>query len=272
MFDTIRYVNSRGEEIALGGGPWHYGATDLFDFEVAPVAIGSYIVDFEREMSTRTLTAILDGPLELRNELADVTAYDRAVGRPGAIWAGECYLRCWILGTSPDDWYQVDTMYEAELTVVSDEPVWVRSRSFTLTPAQERDGSGLDYPFDYEFDYDASAGTSVVLENPFRVPAKCDIVIPGPCSSPYVTIGQNRYQVDVAVPAGSLLIIRGYGGRGIFLRAPDGTERSVYRQGVRKEGARPFAEVPVGRSTATWVGGYSIEVILYEERDEPWWT
>ncbi|WP_305296548.1 hypothetical protein [Parvibacter caecicola] len=272
MVEEIRYVNNLGEEIVFGGGPWHFGETDLFDFEAEPVTIGGSIVGFERPMAKNSLTVILDGPLELRNRLADVTAYDRAVGKPGTLWACGAYRKCWIAGIKPEDWYMIGTMYEADLTVVADEAVWVRSVSKTLTPAQEKDGSGLDFPFDFPFDLDYSAGTSVMLENPFRVPAKCDIYIPGPCTSPHLIIGGNRYQVDTAVNAGSLLVIRGYGERGIFVRSPDGTERSVFRQGVREEGAHVFAEVPVGNSVAAWVGSYNIEVVLYEERDSPWWT
>lgn len=272
MIEEIKYVNSLGEEIAFGGGPWHFGDTDLFDFEAEPVTVGGSIVGFERPMVKNSLTVMLDGPEELRNRLSDVTAYDRAVGKPGTLWAAGCWRKCWVAGLKPDDWYKIDTMYEADLTIVADEAVWVRSVSATLTPAQESDGSGLDFPFDYSHDYDYSAGTSVVLENPFRVPAKCDIVIPGPCSSPYLVIGPNRYQVDVLVSAGSLLVIRGFGDKGIVVRSPDGTERSAFRQGVREPGAMVFAEVPPGKSVAAWVGPYSIEVTLYEERDSPWWT
>lgn len=272
MIDKLRYVNNLGEEIVFGEGPWNFGETDLFDFEAEPVTIGGSIVGFERPMAKNSLTVILDGPEELRNRLSDVTAYDRAIKKPGTLWAGDGYRKCWVAGLKPDDWYQIGTMYEADLTIVADEAVWVRSVSKTLAPAQEKDGSGLDFPFDFEFDFDYSAGTSVVLENPFRLPAKCDIVIPGPCASPYVIIGGNRYQVNTTVEKGSLLIIRGYGERGIFIRSSDGTERSVFRQGVRDDGAHVFAEVPVGKSVAAWVGAYSIEVILYEERDSPWWT
>ncbi len=39
---------------------------------------------------------------------------------------------------------------------------------------------------------------------------------------------------------------------------------------MTEDGARPFAEIPVGRSVASWSGSYNVEVVMYEERCSPW--
>lgn len=270
MIGTIRYVNSIGEEIVLGEGFWHYGKTDIFDTSCAHRSIGGRITGFERDIREMSLTVELAGPEEERRRLADVTSYDVRTGQPGTLWANGCSMRCWIPGAALSDWYQLEDRLTAELTVVSDDPVWVRSASVTLESRDDLVVGGLDYPHDYPHDYLYSAGASVVMENPFRLPAKCDIYIPGPCSDPYVIIAGNRYQVLGDVDKGQLLIIKGYGDREIVVRHSDGTVRNVFDKRVTEDGARPFAEIPVGRSVASWSGSYNVEVVMYEERTSPW--
>lgn len=212
MIGAIRYVNSIGEEIAFGEGCWHYGKTDIFDTSCAHRSIGGRITGFERNIREMSLTVELAGPEEERRRLADVTSYDVRTGQPGTLWADGCSMRCWIPGAALSDWYQLEDRLTAELTVVSDDPVWVRSASVTLESRDDLVVGGLDYPHDYPHDYLYSAGASVVMENPFRLPAKCDIYIPGPCSDPYVIIAGNRYQVLGDVDKGQLLIIKGLRG------------------------------------------------------------
>ena len=270
MIETIRYVNSIGEKIAFGEGCWHYGKTDIFDTSCAHRSIGGRITGFERDIREMSLTVELDGPEKERGRLADVTAYDVLTGNPGALWANGCSMRCWIPGIAVSDWHQLDDMLTADLTVVSDRPVWVRRASATLESRSGLSAGGLNYPHSYPHNYLYSSGASSALENPFRLPAKCDIYIPGPCTDPYVIIAGNRYQVRGSVERGQLLVIRGFGERGVFVRHSDGTERSVFDRRVTGEGCRPFAEVPPGRSVASWSGAYNVEVVMYEERTSPW--
>ena len=270
MIGTIRYVNSIGEEIVFGEGFWHYGKTDIFDTSCAHRSIGGRITGFERDIREMSLTGELAGPEEERRRLADVTSYDVRTGRPGTLWANGCSMRCWIPGAAISDWYQLEDRLTAELTVVSDDPVWVRSASVTLTARTDLEYGGLDYPHDYPHDYKSSAANSMAIVNPFRLPAKCDIYIPGPCRDPYVIIAGNRYQVRTEVQEGQLLVIRGYGDREIAVRHSDGTERNAFAERVTDDDARPFAEIPVGRHTASWSGSYNVEVVMYEERTSPW--
>ena len=270
MIDAIKYVNTLGEEIVFGGGPWHFGDTDLLDTSAAHRSIGGRITGFDREISEMSLDVWLDGPEDERRRLADVTSYDVRVGKPGTLYAGDCRMSCWIPGIAPHDWYQLPGLFGAELTIVADDPVWVREAAVTLESRDDRDLGGLNYPHDYPHDYLHSGGSSLVIENPFRLPAKCDIYIPGPASDPYVIIAGNRYQVRDSIDRGQLLVIRGFGERGIFVRHSDGTERNVFDKRVSEDGARPFAEIPVGRSVAKWSGSYNVEVVMYEERTLPW--
>lgn len=274
--ETMRYVNTIGEEVVFGGrgNPLFYGDTDIFDLDMSYRTIGSSITSFDTGIREMSLMAYLRGGSEEdAGRIIRSLVYDARVGTPGTLWAGQSYMKCYISGVKVSEWHYFDGMMNLELTVVADEPAWVRKASATLMRAQDEqgDGIGMDYPHDFPHNYCYSAGSSVVLENPFRLPAKCDIAFPGPCVRPYVIIGDNRYQVNVTADAGQLVIVRGFGQTpDIVVRHSDGTERSVFPLGVREEGAHIFAEIPVGSHSASWSGAYNIEVTMYEEAPTPW--
>lgn len=275
MIRELRYVNSRGDEVRFGGGsgPWRFGQLDIFDTEAQARTVGGAVTGFSHGVRELSLAVhMLEGSAAERNRLADVLDYDVRTGSPGTLWAGESRMRCWIPSRSMSEWSIYDSRCVLECTVLSDRPVWVRDVEIVLEARQDLVIGGLDYPHDHPHDYLYSAGASVRVSNPFMLPAKCDLAFPGPCVQPYVIIAGNRYQVMATVERGQLLLVRGYGDRGIVVRHSDGTERSVFAQGVREPGANIFAEVPVGESVAAWSGSYNVSVKLYEERTTPWWT
>lgn len=280
MIRQLRYVNSRGQEISFlaDKGPLLLGKTDIFDMERDYSAIGGTIVGFDAGIREASLAVLMrEGDAGLHDRFVDVVSYDLAVGRPGRLWAGKCWLRCWISGFELSEWGYYDSMCTWDCTVLTDRPAWVREETVTLTARDDLEIGGLDYPHDYPHDYLYSAGASVTLTNPYSLPAKCDIAVAGPCRHPYLIVGANRYQVLEDVDAGQLLLIRGFGGDGkrdIVVRHRDGTERSVFAKGVRdpRNGADVFAEIPPGKSVASWSGSYNVELKLYEERTSPCWA
>lgn len=275
MIRNLRYVNSRGDEARFGGreGPWRFGQLNIFDTAPEYTSVGGTVTGFHSGIRAMSLAAVMrEGSAAELDRLVDVLSYDLAVGEAGTLWAGGSFMRCWFAGWELSEWGHYDSMAVLDCTVLSDRPVWVRSAEQTLT-VREESGGGLDYPHGYPHDYLYGAGASQVVTNPFMLPAKLDIAIAGPCASPYVIVGGNRYQVMTSVDKGSLLLVRGYGPRrGCVVRASDGSERSVFAQRVAEEGADLFAEVPPGRSVAAWSGAYNVTLTMYEERWTPAWS
>lgn len=275
MIRKLRYVNSRGDEVAFGGGsgPWHFGKLDIFNLSLERTEVGGSVAAFHPGVREMSLAVFMrEGSAAEHDRFIDVVSYDTHMCQPGTLWAGDSWMRCWIPSVELSEWRHYDSMCVFDCTVLSDRPVWVRSVVQDITPAGELEIGGLDYPYDFPHDYLFSGGTSVTVRNPFMLPAKVDIAFPGPCVWPYVIIGPNRYQVRATVEAGQLLLVRGYGDKDIVVRHSDGTERSVFAQGVREDGAQIFAEVPVGDSVASWSGGYNVGLTLYEERMSPSWS
>lgn len=271
----LKYVNSKGDEIEFGGSssPWRLGATDIFNIEQEYRSTGGRITSFRHGIRELSLTVWTHhGTLAERDRLVDVISYDTAVGEPGTLYAGSSYMRCWIPAASIADWQYIEGLYTADLTVLSDEPVWVREHNITIAQHNGENYGGLNFPHTFPHNYLYVAGTSEYIENPFQLPAKVDIVFPGACPSPYVNIAGNRYQVDMDVQAGELLMIKGYGRkRDIVIRDAQGNDRSVLSRGVRQKGAHVFAKVPPGKSVASWFGAHNIGITLYEERLSPCW-
>ncbi len=277
MIHELRYVNSKGDEITFGGdhAKWRFGETDIFDMSLSYTSIAGRITSFLPGIRTASLRVFIrNGNLEDRNRLEDIFAYDTKMVTPGTLYAGGSYLKCYRQGVKPIDWHYFDGMYTADLSfVIEADSLWIRKVSYTLYQQIGERTGGLDYPHDYPHDYSYSAGTSTVITNPFEYPAKCNITFPGPCVDPYVIIGNNRYQVKGSAEKGQLILVQGFGRKKeIILRSSDGTERSIFSQGVREENARIFEQIPNGDNVASWAGVFNIEVDLFEERYSPWWT
>lgn len=272
VITQMRYVNSLGEEVSFGGGPspWRFGQTDLLDASLDHRSVGGAITSFDAGIAKRSLRVYLvDGTEEERDRFADVLGADARLMRPGTLWAGGCYMRCYASALAYSDWYQLDGMMTADVTFTAERPMWVRESSHVLAVYDEPAG-GLDYPHDHAYDYAYSSGTTAVIDNASPLPCRCDIAFPGPCDNPFVIIAGNRYQVMASAARGELIIVRGFGRRkDIVLRSASGAEQSIFAKGVREPGANVFAEVPPGQSVASWDGSSNIGVTLYEERWTP---
>lgn len=275
MERVIRYVNSRGDEVSFGAtsSPWKYSEADIFNLKQSYRTVGNTITSFMRdtqELGMRIFTN--SGSLKERNRIASVLMYDARVRKHGTLYAGGSYLKCYVQDISESDWFYFDEKLTADLTFVTDRPSWVRKETATLVASEPVEPTGLDYPHDYPFDYVYSAGTTDTVNNPFMLPARCDIVFPGPCVNPYVIIGGNRYQVNATAVQGQLIIVRGFEKPyDIVLKSANGDERSIFRYGVREKGAHVFADIPAGNHQASWAGAYNIEIAMYEESPVPFW-
>lgn len=273
MDNSITYVGSTGERVEMRiDGKWHYGETDLHDYEWAYDTVADRVAGFRREPRDYSLRVMMGGgDVDERNRAIEVFERDVAAAEPGTLVVGASSMRCWVTASSKSGWWYDEATMTMDLTVHADDPMWTREAGFEFTPRNSIDpGSGVDYPFDYAFDY-AAPDRSDLLENPFSVPCSCRITVYGPAVNPYLIIGDNRYQVDVTVEDGGLIIIDG-SARTITARAVNGVEVNAFALGVREEGASVFAKVPAGTSPVSWSGSFGFRIDVIEERSEPVWA
>lgn len=151
-------------------------------------------------------------------------------------------------------------------------PVWILEETRSFSPARE-DGEidGLDYPYDFDFDF-YSGSTSGSITNPLSWACDVRIVIYGAASNPYVFIGDNRYEVDVDVPEGGLLIIDGLDKSQIELRNQYGESENVFARridGAPGSGSYVFEKVRAGVNPVSWDGSFPFDITLCGERSFP---
>lgn len=132
----------------------------------------------------------------------------------------------------------------------------------------------LDYPHNYPYDYQKTSSTESITPS-VLTPSDVRLVIYGPAVNPYVIVGDNRYQVNVTVPAGGYLTVDGRD-KSILLTLADGTVQNVFSSGVRGGGAGGgsyiFEQIPAGESEVTYDGSFGFDLGWYEEEGEPPWS
>lgn len=207
------------------------------------------------------------------NTLRRMADADAAAQVPGLLTVdGEWNMRCYIVEMSASKTYMEGVQLSLTIALI-DECWWrVRLESF-VTGYNE---GGLDFPFDFPFDFNFKAGSGAV-HNGSDMPAPAIITFYGPCTNPYVTIGGNRYEVDVQVATGHRVVIDFTGAAPTVMHYDQyGNGYSVFSEAVRDGGlgggSYAFQPIPAGESAATWSGTFSWSVELREQDTEPLWA
>ena len=136
-------------------------------------------------------------------------------------------------------------------------------------------GLDLDYPHDYPHDYMPTVRNTTVV-NPMPAPMPFEMVWFGPVSKPQLTLGGNRYELDMDIPSGGYVTISSVEGeKSIILTIENGDTSNVFSKGVRTGGENGgsyiFQPIPSGELAAQW-NGFGIDLTIIEEASEPQWV
>lgn len=212
---------------------------------------------------------------ETANALRRVADADVTAGTPGTFVAqGEWRQRGYVLESNPDS---IHFGYlSTELTITLLDGAWWRLVS-TYFKADTDDGTSaayLDYLYDYEYDYAKRAAVSRVTPS-VLTPSDVHLVVYGPAVNPYVIVGDNRYQVNITVPAGGYLTVDGRE-KSITLTLADGTTQNAFSSGLRGSGEGGgqyiFEPIGAGAQDVAWDGSFGFDLGWYEEEGEPPWS
>lgn len=276
---TFRYVSNNGDAIEFGGASPYFADPDAFrDYEVDYNMVRNTVTRFSHEPASLTLPITISADTEeegaaLLDRLQKAFEHDVRAMRAGRFeiddyWAA-AFVSAFVL--SCDDSFGLWEV-EVECKVLLPDPVWVleRTREFSA----ERDGEegrGLNYPHNYPFNF--YSGVSIdTIDNDLSWACPVRIVIYGAATNPYIYIGDNRYEVDVEVPEGGLLVIDGLDKSKIELRDRYGNTENVFAKrisGAQGSGTYVFEPIPPGVNPVTWDGSFSFDVILCGERSFP---
>lgn len=273
MLEKIRYVNHLNEVIDFGENGIYVAKSDIHDYEWTASEKNGKISYFERKIRNRTLpvTILCNTPAEgiaARNRLMEVTEKDVIAMHPGRLLIGDYYYSCYINGSKKKNYLASRRLMEAELTIVSDAPFWVREMNHSFRKNQVGDEKYLDYPYDFSFDY-ASGFTSSLLTNTNFIGTNFRLIIYGPCKNPTVNIGGHSYGVTTDLADGEYLTIDS-ARKTIIKTAVNGAVSNIFNK--RKRDSYVFELIPAGDSVVSWTGDYGVDIILLAERSEPLWT
>ena len=279
MDTAITYTNHLGASMTFGGNDeaLKYLECGLRDYAWSYTPRNDRAASFRRQLREVPFTvgiAADDGEtgIDLRNRLMDVTEPDVLSGTPGTMRIGEYRMACYVVGSKPTSYWMDDRFAEFELTLLAEDPRWVREIPYTFAPEPPGSGGGgLDYPFGFPFDL-CREQMSRRVENDTGAPCPFLLRVFGPATDPGVGVGSNVYRVNRALRDGERLEIDSLA-RTVVSVGVDGTvDESAYGDrevGAEGSGAYVFEPVASGASAVHWDNTFTFDLLLYDVRSAP---
>lgn len=276
MDNTLRYESNNGAVIRFApDSRYHYTGTTLRDYKHGYKQLNGKINGFTKGITDYKLNVVVSGGTEAdRDAMLEAFEYDVAVGKAGKLWANGYYLQCFVTASKKDVWWSVGGYMRAELTITTDNPVWVKETNWLFT-AGETGGTGIDYAHDWSFDYVSNIMVQEV-ENRSYIPQPFRMVIYGELQEDVsIVVGGNVYGLAARLGSNEYITIDSLN-KTITKTDAYGNTQSLFssRVGDQREGSGTyiFEPIAVGVSPITWSSNYSFLMTLIEQRAEPRWA
>lgn len=274
MLDKFFYENNNGKRVVFGEGGLYANYNDLRDYEWSYSDDNNIIDGFYKEPVKKSLPIViiknsLSERIAVRNSLFEVFESDILAGKKGRIYIGGWYLKCWITAIENSSYLIHRDFTKADLTVITDEPFWIKEEIFSYSAVNVSASGGIDFPFDLPIDLQSSNVGQNTVSNSQIFPAAFKITVYGPSSNPVmIKIGGHTYQVNVGLNSGENLVIDSMN-KTITKVLKDRAETSVMRYRYKKESV--FEEIQPGQNELIWSGDFGFDILLYHKRSEPDW-
>lgn len=274
MLDKFFYENSNGKRVVFGEDGLYANYNDLRDYEWSYLDDNNIIGGFYKEPVKKSLPVVivknsLAERIAVRNSLFEVFESDILAGKKGRIYIGNWYLKCWITAIENSSYLMHRDFTKADLTVITDEPFWIKEEIFSYSAVNVSASGGIDFPFDLPIDLQSSNVGQNTVSNSQIFPAAFKITVYGPSSNPVmIKIGGHTYQVNVGLNSGENIVIDSMN-KTITKVLQDRAETSVMRYRYKKESI--FEEIQPGQNELIWSGDFGFDVRLYHKRSEPDW-
>lgn len=271
MREAARYVNHRGEEIALNSGDIHLNTGTLPNWKYGYTMRNGRPTDFVRKCEESSIGAVVIG-YKTRNDLYYITIQDVAEDKPGRLYINDWFLECYLFRSEKDRTFLGPAADYSMAIIPASEPRWQRIKNYTFYSQASGGGINFDYNFDYNFD-NASVDTKIV-ENESVFPAGMVITVYGPAVNPRLTIAGNLYECEVDIEMGGRLEIDGVSGD-IKLFDRWGASENAFnkRRGdpFYDSGSFIFQPLPRGIHSVTTPQSLNLAIEVHELSDEWRW-
>ena len=271
MLEKIVFKNHINEEVRFGEGGLYLNNNELHSYGWDYVSRNDKISFFSRTIVEKSLPVRVkcesrDAGYQLMDELMEKADKDVLEMKPGKLIAGDYYLTCYLCKNRKNKYDLEHGIFYADLSIITDQPSWIKETTQKFDPSSGGSGQNLDYPFDFPYDF-ASPSYSTQIQNGFS-DSDFKMIIYGEVTDPVVTIGGHAYQVTGHVDENEYLIIDSRE-KTVTLVEEDGTLVNWFSK--RNRANYIFQKIPSGTSDVLWSGEYAFDVTLFEERSEPKW-
>lgn len=270
----IYYVNHQNEKIDLDSEHIILQYHELLNYSWDAEMNNGRIVSFYRESATIPVKVAVTAETEedfreIIDRFHSVIEKDILNRKPGRLYIGEQYMRCFISGDIKSDVFMKVFIQVKNLTIVTDFPFWIKEKSLSYPIFNGDEGNNfLEYPYDYAYDYTSQQKGLSTLDNDHYADANFKLTIYGPVVNPVINIGNYPYEVNVTVEANEYLVIDSTKNT-VTRTLTDGTIVNEYNN--RSFENSVFRPIPPGNHSVLWSGDFGWDIILYQERSEPKW-
>ena len=275
MMTGLMYTNSKGQEFDFDESGISATPSTVFDWEYSALELNGELSYLSRQPRDIEVEVSLMRPASQYGQmerLYSVCAVDVAAAVTGTLSMGEWSTPAVLIASEKNRWWMDRGPVSYVLTFHCPRPWWFRAVEHQFFAVFEQ-GTALDYPHDYEYDYGGQGQAGfVTVDSPYE--SDFILRIYGPATNPYVVIGGNRYEVDVTVPDGGLLVIDSEAAT-VELKAPGGSLSNAFDSAPdlgRDSGAYIFAPIGPGDQEVSWDGTFGFDLVVKERRDERIWS
>lgn len=275
MTTGMRYVSAAGAVFDFDRRGVYPVPHEAFDWEATATELNgelAFVTREPRDLEVPVTVAQVADPRPIMDELYETCASDLAADTTGRLYVGDWWMPAVLVSSAKSLWWRGRAPVTYELTFHSPRPWWVRERTYQFFPVAEV-GSALDYPHDYPFDYGGIGQADFVTSGS---PYASDFVLRvyGPATNPYVMVGGNRYEVDVTVPDGGLLVVDSAAAT-VTLSDAQGVSANSFGDTPDSgagSGSYIFEPIRPGDQQVSWDGTFGFDLIVMERRDERKWA
>lgn len=281
MFNYVMtYTNNRNETFVFGKETGLYlDASNLFDWEWEPNIVNGHVVALER--SPREIPVGFEFIQSVKkagiiNAFDDIIDYDARLGKPGKLYLNGYWVECCFIKSRASDYEYKPGLMRRDMTLLVYSPSWrqVDKARFENYLGTASEGQGKGFPTDYPLDYKSKDYDRRYFINDSPFPADFVIRIFGPCTHPYIVIGDNTYAIDVVLGSNEYVEIDSTDHTKIIKRGAYGEETNVFEHaqfGAPGSGAYIFEPFKPGVNDVSLPGIYAVDVEIIKWRSIPKW-
>lgn len=261
MRDEIKYVNYLGQTVNLNGDNVYCNYKEALTYAYETKNSRNVVTEKTFQLLMLTL-----GGKDTINRLIDLFSVDTINNKYGRLYINGWYIRCRKIGVGVPQ-------YDGEISKMS---FTFYAPSFEFTKEKfinlsVESGNNTEIYLDFDFGFDFDLGGEMLAKskviNEQLVPADFVLKFKAITDTVNIDIGGNSYIVASPINAGETFVI-------------NTEEKNVYKESENgkidlfdksSDVFDIFAKIPSGEHIVSWLGDFSISLLMLEHRSMPLW-